>query len=143
MKGKLGHKNRRSKNDAVKVRYIASPMKVKTSASNFRALVQELTGQHSNVAETTSSFMEDPPRFPHNNDHHHHDRMNEINVSDYDCYYHCDDLLRDQMNGGDDGCKWMKDADCSSGIQYQTTSFLDMNLLNQRLPLDLIIGHVN
>ncbi|TKY68343.1 Sigma factor binding protein 2 [Spatholobus suberectus] len=36
----------------IKVTYISSPVKVKTSASNFRALVQELTGQYSNVAET-------------------------------------------------------------------------------------------
>ncbi|KAG5034954.1 hypothetical protein JHK87_009864 [Glycine soja] len=42
---KRGHKKN------VKVTYISSPMKVKTSASNFRALVQELTGQASNVAE--------------------------------------------------------------------------------------------
>lgn len=34
-------------------------MKVKTSASNFRALVQELTGQDSNVAETFSTEADD------------------------------------------------------------------------------------
>ncbi|RDY03737.1 Sigma factor binding protein 1, chloroplastic, partial [Mucuna pruriens] len=44
-------KNIRSHKKDVKVTYISSPMKVKTSASNFRALVQELTGQASNVAE--------------------------------------------------------------------------------------------
>ncbi|XP_057457634.1 uncharacterized protein LOC130748430 [Lotus japonicus] len=49
MKGKRqGKKNKKE----IKVTYISSPMKVKTSASNFRALVQELTGQDSNVAET-------------------------------------------------------------------------------------------
>ncbi|KAI4332959.1 hypothetical protein L6164_017824 [Bauhinia variegata] len=42
--------SRRDKKE-IKVTYIASPMKVETSASNFRALVQELTGQYSNVAE--------------------------------------------------------------------------------------------
>ena len=52
MKGKK--QGKRSKKD-FKVTYISSPMKVKTSASNFRALVQELTGQDSNVAEM---FME-------------------------------------------------------------------------------------
>ncbi|CAL0321486.1 unnamed protein product [Lupinus luteus] len=41
----------------IKVTYISSPMMFKTSASNFRALVQELTGQDSNVAEM---FMEVP-----------------------------------------------------------------------------------
>ncbi|XP_054811314.1 uncharacterized protein LOC129312664 [Prosopis cineraria] len=40
----------------IKVTYISSPMKVKTSASNFRALVQKLTGKCSNVAE--ANFME-------------------------------------------------------------------------------------
>ncbi|XWS08273.1 hypothetical protein CRYUN_Cryun41cG0065700 [Craigia yunnanensis] len=34
----------------VKVVYISSPMKVKTCASQFRALVQELTGKDSDVA---------------------------------------------------------------------------------------------
>ncbi|WVZ01508.1 hypothetical protein V8G54_027577 [Vigna mungo] len=44
-------KSKRGEKKDVKVTYISSPMKVKTSASNFRALVQELTGQFSNVAE--------------------------------------------------------------------------------------------
>lgn len=48
MKGK--RQSKRNKKE-IKVTYISSPMKVKTSASNFRALVQELTGQYSNVAE--------------------------------------------------------------------------------------------
>ncbi|XP_061351160.1 uncharacterized protein LOC133296226 [Gastrolobium bilobum] len=48
MKGK--RQSKRKKKD-IKVTYISSPVKVKTSASNFRATVQELTGQDSNVAE--------------------------------------------------------------------------------------------
>ncbi|XP_061362304.1 uncharacterized protein LOC133306046 [Gastrolobium bilobum] len=44
--------SRRDKKE-IKVTYISSPVKVKTSASNFRAIVQELTGQDSNVAETS------------------------------------------------------------------------------------------
>jgi len=48
MKGK--RQNKKNKKE-VTVTYISSPMKVKTSASNFRALVQELTGQDSNVAD--------------------------------------------------------------------------------------------
>ncbi|KAI4323568.1 hypothetical protein L6164_023163 [Bauhinia variegata] len=43
--------SRRDRKERIKVKYICSPLKVKTSASNFRALVQELTGQDSNVAE--------------------------------------------------------------------------------------------
>ncbi|KAK7314150.1 hypothetical protein VNO77_39362 [Canavalia gladiata] len=55
-------KNKRvSKKDKkeIKVTYISSPVKVKTSASNFRALVQELTGQYSNLAETSSPMEEE------------------------------------------------------------------------------------
>ncbi|CAN4118395.1 unnamed protein product [Withania somnifera] len=41
---------------AVKVVYISNPMKVHTSASEFRALVQQLTGQHANYAATITTF---------------------------------------------------------------------------------------
>ncbi|CAJ1958963.1 unnamed protein product [Sphenostylis stenocarpa] len=50
MMKRKGQSKRGHKKD-VKVTYISSPMMVKTSASNFRALVQELTGQASNVAD--------------------------------------------------------------------------------------------
>ena len=36
---------------------------MKTSASNFRALVQELTGQYSNVAETSMPMEEENEHF--------------------------------------------------------------------------------
>ncbi|KAG5249919.1 hypothetical protein OIU76_003459 [Salix suchowensis] len=45
--GKRSHTKRSKK--AIKVVYISSPMKVKTSASEFRALVQELTGKDSDA----------------------------------------------------------------------------------------------
>ncbi|GKU91623.1 hypothetical protein SLEP1_g5472 [Rubroshorea leprosula] len=41
---------RRSAKKGIKVVYISSPVKVKTCASNFRALVQELTGKDSDAA---------------------------------------------------------------------------------------------
>ncbi|KAK8500917.1 hypothetical protein V6N13_061808 [Hibiscus sabdariffa] len=47
-------KNMKKRSDSkkdLKVVYISSPMKVKTCASQFRALVQELTGKDSNVAD--------------------------------------------------------------------------------------------
>ncbi|KAK9283682.1 hypothetical protein L1049_011932 [Liquidambar formosana] len=47
-------KQAKRKRKAIKVVYISSPMKVKTSASEFRAIVQELTGRDSEVAR----FME-------------------------------------------------------------------------------------
>ncbi|KAJ9190546.1 hypothetical protein P3X46_001733 [Hevea brasiliensis] len=40
---------RRSAKKGIKVVYISSPMKVETSASKFRALVQELTGKDSDA----------------------------------------------------------------------------------------------
>ncbi|KAL4290234.1 hypothetical protein GQ457_14G019490 [Hibiscus cannabinus] len=49
-----GTKNTKKKSDSkkdLKVVYISSPMKVKTCASQFRALVQELTGKDSNIAD--------------------------------------------------------------------------------------------
>ncbi|PON38837.1 VQ motif containing protein [Trema orientale] len=45
-----------SSNKPVRVVYISNPMKVKTSASKFRALVQELTGQ--------DAEFPDPTKFP-------------------------------------------------------------------------------
>ncbi|XP_073224709.1 uncharacterized protein [Cicer arietinum] len=68
MKGK--RQSKKSKKE-VKVTYISSPMKVKTSASNFRALVQELTGQDSNVAEM---FVEVNDRSVHVDDVQNHDK---------------------------------------------------------------------
>lgn len=51
-------KQGKSRRAAVKVVYISSPMKVKTSASKFRALVQELTGRDSDVER----YMENKER---------------------------------------------------------------------------------
>ncbi|XP_010245501.1 PREDICTED: sigma factor binding protein 1, chloroplastic-like [Nelumbo nucifera] len=48
-----GAKQAKSKNKPIKVVYISNPMKVKTSASQFRALVQELTGRDSDETDAT------------------------------------------------------------------------------------------
>ncbi|XP_044461122.1 sigma factor binding protein 2, chloroplastic-like [Mangifera indica] len=53
------HKNKISKK-GIKVVYISSPMKVKTCASNFRALVQELTGKDSDADASAARFLENP-----------------------------------------------------------------------------------
>lgn len=45
--------NKSKKNKPIKVVYISNPMKVKTSASQFRALVQELTGQDAELPDPT------------------------------------------------------------------------------------------
>ncbi|MBA0699683.1 hypothetical protein Goshw_000177 [Gossypium schwendimanii] len=45
-------KSKKPKKIPVKVKYISSPMMVKASnAEEFRAIVQELTGQHSDMGE--------------------------------------------------------------------------------------------
>lgn len=51
-------KRKRSADSLLKVVYISSPMKVKTSASRFRTLVQELTGRESDI----SRFMDNNVR---------------------------------------------------------------------------------
>ncbi|XP_021299970.1 uncharacterized protein LOC110428462 [Herrania umbratica] len=50
MKPHKKHSKRSNSKKDIKVVYISSPMKVKTCASQFRALVQELTGKDSDVA---------------------------------------------------------------------------------------------
>ncbi|MED6111934.1 hypothetical protein PIB30_056915 [Stylosanthes scabra] len=68
--------SRRGKKDNFKVTYISSPMKVTTSASKFRAVVQELTGQDSNVADTI--FMEEQANNTTNNNNgrvNHHQKV--------------------------------------------------------------------
>lgn len=46
-------KQKNSKRNPIKVVYISNPMMVKTNASDFRALVQELTGQGSDLENPT------------------------------------------------------------------------------------------
>ncbi|KAG1365515.1 sigma factor binding protein 1, chloroplastic [Cocos nucifera] len=61
-------KQAKAKKKPIKVVYISNPMKIKTSAAEFRNLVQELTGQDSNVATLSKSpYVEDtgdPPPLP-------------------------------------------------------------------------------
>ncbi|XP_057718772.1 uncharacterized protein LOC130933236 [Arachis stenosperma] len=49
-------KNNNNNKKEIKVVYISNPMKVKTSASEFRALVQELTGQDAEFPYDSSRF---------------------------------------------------------------------------------------
>uniref|UniRef100_A0A0D3GV68 VQ domain-containing protein n=1 Tax=Oryza barthii TaxID=65489 RepID=A0A0D3GV68_9ORYZ len=51
---------------AVRVVYIASPMKLTASPEEFRAVVQELTGRHSNIADRhyVDSTIDLPPPRP-------------------------------------------------------------------------------
>ncbi|KAK1278216.1 hypothetical protein QJS04_geneDACA003581 [Acorus gramineus] len=58
----------KAKKKPIKVVYISNPMRVETSPSKFRSLVQELTGQDSDVSRfennkqvSTPSSEEEPP----------------------------------------------------------------------------------
>ncbi|CAL5193335.1 unnamed protein product [Lathyrus oleraceus] len=51
-------KSIKKNNKPIKVVYISNPMKVKTSASEFMALVQELTGQYAESPPDPSKFQE-------------------------------------------------------------------------------------
>ncbi|XVE90719.1 hypothetical protein DITRI_Ditri20bG0099900 [Diplodiscus trichospermus] len=50
---KAKSKKKKNTNKPIKVVYISNPMKVTTSASKFRALVQELTGQDAELPDPT------------------------------------------------------------------------------------------
>lgn len=52
-------KQPKKNNNPIKVVYISNPMKVRTSASQFRALVQELTGQDSELPDPTKFSNKD------------------------------------------------------------------------------------
>ncbi|KAJ4706255.1 sigma factor binding protein 1, chloroplastic-like [Melia azedarach] len=80
----------KSKKKPVKVVYISNPMKVKTSASQFRALVQELTGQDAGFPDPTKftdtdhdvgsnrTVQDDEDAAKLAADNHHHPRALEI-----------------------------------------------------------------
>ncbi|XP_073285116.1 uncharacterized protein [Primulina huaijiensis] len=57
MNPKKGNKQPKiRKKQPLKVVYITNPIKFKTSASEFRSLVQELTGQDSDLPESSTKF---------------------------------------------------------------------------------------
>ncbi|KAF7824745.1 uncharacterized protein G2W53_022889 [Senna tora] len=88
----------------------------------FRALVQELTGRDSNVAEET--FMEEAA---HHHHHHHHDKMNEENHNNNNNIDHDDDH---------DDSDWLKRADYnySGGLFQYPTKLWDPP--SQYMPFD-------
>lgn len=88
---------KRSCKRPLKVVYISTPMKVQTSASNFRDLVQELTGRDSNTARLMELYCngdhaddDHGEQLPRSNyyslpdDHHHHQRQQRLRTSPYD-----------------------------------------------------------
>uniref|UniRef100_A0A7C8YGR5 VQ domain-containing protein n=1 Tax=Opuntia streptacantha TaxID=393608 RepID=A0A7C8YGR5_OPUST len=76
-KGKRrGQKRSELEKHAMKVVYISTPMRVKTSASKFMKTVQELTGRESDVVRIMESFggsgMDTWMAVVDDDDHHHH-----------------------------------------------------------------------
>ena len=69
----------------VKVVYISNPMKIKTSASQFRALVQELTGRDSELPHDPAKFSAGGDRTVKiGGDLHHDDDDDDDNNNDHD-----------------------------------------------------------
>lgn len=118
----------------VKVTYISSPMKVKTSASNFRALVQELTGQDSNVAD----------KFLHHESADDHDDENDAAMAGASISNNGDDERDDyqhevEESGGPSSSSWLDllPEDYSSGFQYSRSLFEPFNQ-QQYIKFDLV-----
>ncbi|KAF0907600.1 hypothetical protein E2562_018405 [Oryza meyeriana var. granulata] len=63
-KGKATRSKHQRQPEGVRVVYIASPMKLTASPEEFRAVVQELTGRHSNIAERQYVDSVHPPPTP-------------------------------------------------------------------------------
>ncbi|KAK4746226.1 hypothetical protein SAY87_012538 [Trapa incisa] len=77
---KVKRSRRSAGKSGLRVVYISSPMKVKTSASEFRAVVQELTGQDSDM----TWFMPEKRSTDHiETDHHHHQHRGAWNTHLY------------------------------------------------------------
>ena len=97
---KVTKESKNTKKKPVKVVYIANPMKVNTSAAEFRALVQELTGQDAKYPMMESSCVgtecdknskfkkgfyskremtvTDKDKVVHEDHHHHHHVVDEV-----------------------------------------------------------------
>jgi hypothetical protein len=80
-------KTKSKKNNPIKVVYISNPMKVKTSASQFRALVQELTGQDAESPDPAKfqcpdGVDSDGRHQPVSEHDHHHPMMMKVGVTD-------------------------------------------------------------
>ena len=75
--------NKAKKQQPIKVVYITNPMRFKTSASEFRALVQELTGKDSDIADNLAKYSSaEYSGSSSTTDHHHHHQVSIINSAD-------------------------------------------------------------
>ncbi|XP_058226005.1 sigma factor binding protein 1, chloroplastic-like [Rhododendron vialii] len=84
-------RKRKGRRESVKVVYISSPVKVKTSASRFRALVQELTGRDSDVSRYVEA----------NNGSYYHDDHSQGGVVDRGISNSVSDRVSDSTTSSD------------------------------------------
>ena len=95
------NKPTKGKKKPIKIKYISSPMMVRANnASEFRAIVQELTGQNSNVSDDIPS--EDFAG--HGYDHHHQITSwfpSSYDHHDYPKVHHGDQLVGDRTDVDD------------------------------------------
>ncbi|KAK4285336.1 hypothetical protein QN277_002045 [Acacia crassicarpa] len=128
---------KKKKEKDIKVTYISSPMKVKTSASNFRALVQELTGQDSNVAD---KFLQQESAVHDHDD----DEIENIdlaamagsssNISDDQRHDEVEEIERSSPSSWLD----LLTEDSCSGFQYSRSLFEPFNQQQQYMKFDLV-----
>ncbi|KAI9115227.1 hypothetical protein K1719_013546 [Acacia pycnantha] len=129
-------KKKKKKEKNIKVTYISSPMKVKTSASNFRALVQQLTGQDSNVEE---KFLQQESAV-----HDHDDEIENIDLAAMagSSSNISDDQRHDEVEEieGSSPSSWLDllTEDYCSGFQYSRPLFEPFNQQQQYMKFDLV-----
>ncbi|XP_028770061.1 sigma factor binding protein 1, chloroplastic-like [Neltuma alba] len=132
----------KKKKKDIKVTYISSPMKVKTSASNFRALVQELTGQDSNVEE---KFLQDSADHGHDDDYENDASMAgaSSNNGDEQCWKGHEDHQHEveedlHLPNREAPSSWLDllSEDYCNGFQYSRSLFEPFN--QQHMKFDLV-----
>uniref|UniRef100_A0A5B6YQP6 VQ domain-containing protein n=1 Tax=Davidia involucrata TaxID=16924 RepID=A0A5B6YQP6_DAVIN len=135
MKNKKNSTTRR-KREKVKVVYISSPMKVKTSASKFRALVQELTGRHSDVSrfmELNGAFATDSQT----NNLDHRGLIRSFDDHDHVSLAPVRDPRRESPTSSDSFLEPLDDG-FSSHMEHQFTGLFSSNLFYESPQVDVL-----
>uniref|UniRef100_A0A0A0LFF9 VQ domain-containing protein n=1 Tax=Cucumis sativus TaxID=3659 RepID=A0A0A0LFF9_CUCSA len=111
-------------NKPIKVKYISSPMMVKANnESEFRAIVQKLTGQHSpdhddqSVQDFNHVFYPPPPS-----------SSPGVSFDPKDCYGNSasGDVLFDRIEDGDEGRYWRGEMELGSFSGFQASSCVNI-----------------
>ncbi|KAA8537340.1 hypothetical protein F0562_026973 [Nyssa sinensis] len=133
----MDNKKSSRRKERVKVVYISSPMKVKTSASRFRALVQELTGRHSDVSrlmELNGSFTTDNSSHTNRN----HQGLRSFEDHDHVSLAPVGDPVRREYSptSSDSFLEPLDDAFISDHMDHKFTELFSSNLFYDSLQLD-------